>query len=179
MIAGRRLQMNEPTKRSSDNDSLFVRAVDSPEQNREITYVQHGGTAGCLCFDPDRDAVLLVEQARPVLSTSLLELPSGRIEENESPYDAAIRETLEETGYRVEELASLGTFFSSVGLTDEVIHLFTTEVFFYEKTVEPELQFRWVSFRECFEMVTEGALRDAKTALAILLLGTLISKTDD
>lgn len=41
----------------------------------------------------------------PVTHTARLFVPGGRVEPGESPAQAAIRETLEETGYKVELLA--------------------------------------------------------------------------
>ncbi|CAO3651227.1 unnamed protein product [Cunninghamella echinulata] len=47
--------------------------------------------------------LLLVVQYRPALEKYTIEFPSGLIDENETPIDAAQRELLEETGYKVDK----------------------------------------------------------------------------
>jgi ADP-ribose pyrophosphatase len=59
--------------------------------------------------------ILLVEQYRPVVEGNTLELPSGHVEEGESPEEAAHRELLEETGYKANEVKLLGTLIPDTG----------------------------------------------------------------
>src|SRR4051812_7184080 len=47
---------------------------------------------------PEHEAVL-VRQYRPTVEGQTLEFPSGHVEPNENPADAAKRELFEETGY--------------------------------------------------------------------------------
>jgi len=53
--------------------------------------------------------VVMVRQYRHGASKFVLEIPGGLIEAGEDPAAAAARECLEETGYRVEALHSLGS----------------------------------------------------------------------
>jgi ADP-ribose pyrophosphatase len=59
--------------------------------------------------------VLFVRQFRPVVERYTLELPSGHVENDESPEDAARRELLEETGFVAPRLELLGTLVPDVG----------------------------------------------------------------
>lgn len=56
----------------------------------------------------DSGTIPLVSQYRPAVEAHVLELPSGTIEDAESPADAAQRELLEETGCASRELVPLG-----------------------------------------------------------------------
>ena len=60
-------------------------------------------------------SVLLVQQFRPVVGAETLELPSGHVEEGESPEVAARRELAEETGYEAQEFELLGTLAPDTG----------------------------------------------------------------
>jgi len=67
-----------------------------------------------IALTPARE-LLMVRQYRPVVRRHTLELPSGHIEPNETPEDAARRELLEETGFEVAHLDLLGTLVPDVG----------------------------------------------------------------
>ena len=56
----------------------------------------------------DDGTIPLVSQYRPAVERHVLEFPSGMIEKDESPADAARRELLEETGCRCDEVVPLG-----------------------------------------------------------------------
>ena len=52
--------------------------------------------------------LVLVKQFRPALNKITLELPSGAIDPDETPSDAALRELYEETGYTCQNIIPLG-----------------------------------------------------------------------
>ena len=76
--------------------------------------------------------LLLVEQYRPAVATSTIELPAGLAgdiigHEEEPLVQAAQRELLEETGYVAEEWQELLAMPSSAGLTSELVTLFVAK----------------------------------------------------
>jgi ADP-ribose pyrophosphatase len=80
----------------------------------------------------DEEKVVLVEQFRPPVSQSLIELPAGLAgdiagAEQESLLIAAQRELLEETGYVAARWQEITRGYSSPGITDELIVLFLAE----------------------------------------------------
>jgi ADP-ribose pyrophosphatase len=85
-------------------------------------YVRHsGGVAVVPVIDNN---VILIRQFRIAIGRELMELPAGRLELDEDPAACARRELEEEIGYRAKELISLASYFSSVGFTDERMHIF-------------------------------------------------------
>ena len=68
--------------------------------------------------------LVLVRQSRPGSGTRTLELPSGKLEEGETPADAAIRELAEECGLAADVLSALGTFWAAPGYSTELVHVF-------------------------------------------------------
>lgn len=68
--------------------------------------------------------VLLIKRYRPSIGKSLLELPAGWVEKDESIENAALRELKEETGFICQELKYLVSFYSSPGYTSERLTVF-------------------------------------------------------
>lgn len=100
----------------------------SPPLRREV--VLRRAAVGVLLYDPQLDAVALVEQFRigaldGAGSPWLLELVAGLIDDHsESPEDVARREALEEAGCTVEALEPVLNYYSSPGGSNEFFHLF-------------------------------------------------------
>jgi ADP-ribose pyrophosphatase len=77
----------------------------------------------------DDGKLLLVEQYRPPVAKSVIELPAGLAgdeagHEQEDLSAAARRELLEETGYEADEMEFLTEGTPSAGIADEIITLF-------------------------------------------------------
>ena len=80
----------------------------------------------------DAGKMVLVEQYRPPVGRSVVEIPAGLVgdiagAEDEALVEAATRELLEETGYAAKHWTELSFGYSSPGLTDESIVLFLAE----------------------------------------------------
>lgn len=80
----------------------------------------------------EENQVVLVEQFRPAIDSSVVELPAGLAgdiagQQDEPLVAAAQRELLEETGYTAGRWTELVHGYSSPGLTDEAIVLFLAE----------------------------------------------------
>lgn len=78
------------------------------------------------------DEAILVRQYRHGAERITLELPGGLIDEGEEPATAALRECLEETGYRARSARPLGAVNPNPALFRNWLHSF------YATDVEPE-----------------------------------------
>src|SRR5690349_18152236 len=89
------------------------RAVE-PKTHFEIkrSVVRHIGSAVMMAVD-DRKRVLLVRQYRLPAEKYLWELPAGKLDDGETPLEAAKRELIEETGYRARKWKKLISFLAS------------------------------------------------------------------
>jgi ADP-ribose pyrophosphatase len=134
---------------------------------REI--VHHPGA--CAAVPLLGDDVLLVRQFRDAVGETLLEVPAGtRDVAGESVSDCAAREVLEETGYRVTSIEPLGSVFTSPGFADEQIDLFLAHVEPNpDQDAEDEIELVRMPFTEAVAAVHDGRIKDAKSAVAILL----------
>ena len=101
------------------------RYPDGEEVERDI--VRHDGAVAVVAHDGE--AVYLVRQPREAVGEpSVLELPAGRLDKSgESPLEAGRRELAEEIGKAAERWEHLHTFWSSVGMSDEEVHVYLAE----------------------------------------------------
>ena len=92
------------------------KAVD-PKSKFEIkrSIVRHPGSAVMLAMD-DKKRILMVRQYRLPAGKHLWELPAGKVDEGETPLQAAKRELTEETGYKAKTWRKLASFFASPGV---------------------------------------------------------------
>src|SRR3954468_23960441 len=78
-----------------------VRLPSGRETVREI--IEHPGAVAILAITEDWQ-IILARQYRYAVDGSLLEIPAGTREPNETPIETADRELVEETGYRAAEI---------------------------------------------------------------------------
>ena len=80
----------------------------------------------------DTEELVLVEQFRYSATRTgdawMLEIIAGLLEKGEKPLEAAIREVKEETGYLVDDLKKIHHFYSSAGISDQIMHIFFAKV---------------------------------------------------
>jgi ADP-ribose pyrophosphatase len=101
------------------------------EISREV--FERGHAAAVLLYDPDRDAVVLIEQFRTGahaagLEPWLIETVAGIIEPGEEAAEVVRREAQEEAGCDVGDLEPIGTFILSPGGSSETMVLFCGRV---------------------------------------------------
>ena len=89
--------------------------------DREI--VRHHGGAAVLCITEEQD-VLLIKQFRYAYQEVLYEIPAGKLEANEDPKLAAVRELEEETGKKALDIIYLNTIYPTCGYSDEKIYIY-------------------------------------------------------
>ena len=86
---------------------------------REVVH-HHGGA--CILPYFEDGTICMVRQFRYAMQQELWELPAGKLEKGEDPFEAAKRELGEECGLTADNYISLGQFFPTVGYDTEVIY---------------------------------------------------------
>ena len=107
-----------------DYEEVTLVGSDGKERTRQ--YVKHPG-AVCICpvlEGEDGVEVIFIRNERFTVGKALLELPAGTLEEGEAVETCAARELIEETGYEAARIVPLGSFYTTPGMTDEVMHAF-------------------------------------------------------
>lgn len=137
------------------------------------------GASAVLPVTPDGD-VLLVRQLRPAIREELTEIPAGLLDvEGEDAITCAARELFEETGYRHRTIELLGGAYVSPGSTNHYVHLFWALTEHQAEGVpEPGIEVRREPLGAMVEAARAGRVRDAKTALALLMLGSRPAASD-
>jgi ADP-ribose diphosphatase len=141
----------------------------------ELEIVRHSGASAVVPFlsDPGGDdpQVLLIRQYRYAAESYLYELPAGRLDPGEDPADCARRELAEETGCTAERIEHLYTTYTTPGFTDERIHVFMA-VGLTHGTARREkdefLEVETMPLSRALELIRDGEISDAKTALGLL-----------
>lgn len=151
-----------------------VRLPDGGVSVREV--VRHAGAVVVLPLLDD-GRIVLVRQFRYPVGETVLELPAGTLEEGEHPRQCGARELEEETGFRSDSVHELGTFFSTPGFSDELLHsVVATELHPVRGGARPErdehIEQVMLTVDEVVERARRGDLRDAKS-LATLFLARL------
>jgi 8-oxo-dGTP pyrophosphatase MutT (NUDIX family) len=126
--------------------------------------------AAVMMLVDDRDRVLMLWRHRFVVDLWGWELPSGLIEEGEEPEDAAVRELLEETGYRAGRVERQAVFQPMVGMVDSEHVIFTG--FEPEKVAEPiDLseadRVDWIPLASVPELAGSGKVCNAGTLIGL------------
>jgi ADP-ribose pyrophosphatase len=110
----------------------FERFDGRMSQTVERMHLDRGRAAAVLLYHTEREQFLLVRQFRFAAWTKgqgwLTEIVAGKIDDGETPEQAAQREVEEETGYRIPQPQTLSVFFTMPGGSSERIHLFFAEI---------------------------------------------------
>lgn len=116
--------------------------------------------------------VILIRQFRASLNDYIIEAPAGVVDSDETPDETARRELVEEIGYYPRSLFKLGSFMPTPGYSTEILHFYIAENLEY-RGVKPEkyevIEPFIVDIEKAYEMVLNNEIRDAKTALLILM----------
>ncbi|TVQ55678.1 MAG: NUDIX hydrolase [Phycisphaerales bacterium] len=143
------------------------------EQGREITreIVRHPG-AVLIVPVLNEQKLILIRNYRIAPDQTLWEFPAGKLEPGEDPRNAALRELEEETGYSAARIEPLGTFYTSPGFADELMHVFVAEELSeVGQRLEPgeEIEVHLIGREDALEMATDGRMQDGKSIAALFM----------
>ncbi|MCB0997823.1 MAG: NUDIX hydrolase [Acidimicrobiales bacterium] len=122
VVHGERLVYDSPWVRLALTD---VEIPDGPRFEHHVIRMP-AEAAGTVIHDADR-GVLLLWRHRFTTDTWGWEVPAGRIDEGETPIEAAAREAFEETGWRPGPIRPLTSYFPHNGTSDATFHLFAAD----------------------------------------------------
>lgn len=147
-----------------------IRLPDGATAQRE--YIIHPGAV--MVVPLLDDGRLVVErQWRYPLARTMLEFPAGKLEHGEDPFECAVRELFEETGYRAAEWARAGILHNAIAYSNEGIEIwFARGLTAHDRQLDAGefLDVGTASLEELDELAMRGELTDAKTLIGMLWL---------
>ncbi|MUV39715.1 ADP-ribose diphosphatase [Lentibacillus sp. JNUCC-1] len=152
-----------------------VRLPDGNTAKRER--VEHSGAVAVIPIT-EEGKIVFVEQYRKPLEKSIIEIPAGKLEQDEAPEKTAVRELEEETGYTTHELEYVASFYTSPGFADELMHIYLAKnIIKLEETIAGDddefIDIIEMTLEEAEKCVKEERIHDAKTNYAVLYLASL------
>jgi len=151
-----------------------VRLPNGRETDRNI--VKHPGAVGIIAVDEDE--IVLIKQYRYATGKYLLEIPAGTLEEGEDPYQCAVRELQEETGYAASAWNRLFQCYMVPGYSDEILYFYLAEGL-TKLDANPEddedISVQKFGINEVLGMIENNEIEDAKTMLSVLTYLTRVT----
>lgn len=152
-----------------------VQLVDGTQAKREI--VDHNGGVAIIGLTEEGE-VLLVRQFRAPYKEVLFEIPAGKLEKGEDPFEAAKREFQEECGCTAENFKYIGELYPTPGYCGEIIRLYyATGLEFGEQNLDEDerLDVYRVPLGEAFDRCINGEFKDAKTQIGIMKVREMLN----
>jgi GDP-mannose pyrophosphatase NudK len=145
--------------------------------NREV--YDRGNGATILLYNAETQSVILTRQFRlPTFvngneSGMLIETCAGLLDDND-PQTAILRETEEETGYKIDKVRKIFEAYMSPGSVTEVLHFYVGE---YSNSMrvslgggtgaDEQIEVLELKFDTAYHMIESGEIRDAKTIILL------------
>ena len=133
-------------------------------------WIKHPGAVCMIPRLPD-NRIALIRQYRYPVKKEMIELPAGKLEENENPKACAMREMEEEIGYRAGKITFLTHIHPAIGFADEVMGLYLAENLIKTESNKDEdefLELMPTPLDQAVQMVWDGKITDTKTIIGIL-----------
>ncbi|MDD5151246.1 MAG: GDP-mannose pyrophosphatase NudK [Flavobacterium sp.] len=176
----------QKTELLSDNWYLLNKVTfEYQEENKPVeTHIREvydrGNGAAILLYNSTQKTVILTRQFRlPSYlngneSGMMIEVCAGLLDKD-YPEQCIIRETEEETGYRLSKVQKIFETYMSPGSVTEILHLFVGE---YNATMkvnegggiaseQENIEVLELSFDKAFAMIQTGEIKDAKTIMLL------------
>ena len=141
-------------------------------------WIKHPGAVCCIPILPN-GKIALIRQYRYSVRKMMIELPAGKLDENEAPEDCAIRELEEEIGYKANKITFLTNIHPAIGFADEKMWIYFAEDL--EKTnqkldSDELIEIIPTKLEDALEMVWNGEITDVKTIIGLIWADKVLRK---
>ncbi len=136
-----------------------------------LNIVEHPGAVAIVPLFPNGD-VLLIRQFRLAAGGHIYEIPAGTLERGETPRATAMREIVEETGFKARTMRKVAEFWTAPGFCTEKMHLFVAAGLSPASApgdADEIIRPLRVPYARALRMIRDGRIRDAKSIVGLLL----------
>ena len=160
--------------------------LDKFELNRKIVekeIVEHAPSVGIIPV-VDNYNIIFVTQYRHSAGKTIIEIPAGKIEKDETPKRAALREMAEEIGY-TGRLIPLLQWYLAPGYSTEIMHVFVATSLKKLKLKErgnlnddENIIIKRMKLITAIKKCIDGEIKDCKTVAALLTYAKMLAFQD-
>ena len=151
--------------------------VTLPNGNTSIReWIKHPG-AVCLIPVLPNGNIALIRQYRFPIKREMIELPAGKLDQNESPENCAKRELEEEIGYCTDNISLLTQIHPAIGFANEVMNIYLAKDLVQTKSSLDKDEFLILmptKLKDAVGMVWSGKITDVKTIIGLLWANKLL-----
>lgn len=176
-IKSKKLLIDEYFKVEKVDVEFDQHYTDKPVEVQRFNLIR-GYAVAPLIYHRDKKAFIMVRQFRYSTADAghpwLVEIPAGLVEKDEDPLVAVKRETIEETGYKVDKFEEFSRFFVAPGCTDEQIILYYAEVTEADRISagggvpdeHEDIKLIFMPVEDIQSAIDQGKIMDAKAIIA-------------
>ena len=121
--------------------------------------------------DYSKDEILVIKSYRHLVDSIQIEVPSGYIDEGETPKEAAIRELREETGYAAKDVVSIGHYTLDYSMFEQKGNLFVAYGIVKEGLqslgIMEKIDIEIITIKEIKQLLFEGKILNAASIVAL------------
>lgn len=166
--------LNRRTLHSNDWYTIFLDNIVNNITNIKYEYYTisfHNDSIGMIICNQNNE-ILFVNTYRYPSNQISLEILAGSIDSNENVFEAAYRECLEETGYKVVLNKQIFSFEPNNGFSDQKFHVLFGQIkdeiqYIYEKNETNEVF--WLKKEEILNKIKKNEIKDGLTLVSLFI----------
>lgn len=155
-------------------ESWNVLLPNGKEASRDV--ILHPGASVVVPMTDDGQ-IYMVRQYRTPINRETIEIPAGKLDKGEDPYDCAKRELKEETGLDSKDIKHLIDIHNAPGFCDEVLHLYVARDLYEGESCADEDEFisaEKYPISTLIDKIVKNEITDGKTIIGILMADKIL-----
>jgi len=148
-------------------------------KNSTREWINHPGAVVVVPILPNGE-IALIRQFRYAMGSEFIELPAGKLDKGEKPYNCAKRELEEEIGFKAKKLNFIAMIHPAIGFANEHMSVFLASDLIQtqeNRDVDEFLELMPTSLNDALELVWSNKITDVKTIIGILWYQRIFTKS--